>query len=129
MDNARLRGGFGFTLIELLVVLAIVSTLLMLVTPRYLYKLEGAKEVVLRDNLRGVREVLDKFYADTGRYPERLEELIERRYLRGLPVDPLTESSATWLIVPPPDGFKGAVYDIRSGASGVSQDGSRYADW
>lgn len=119
----------GFTLIELLVVLAIVSTLLMLVLPRYFSRVDESKEVVLRDNLRTTRRVIDQFYGDQGRYPETLQELVEKNYLRGLPMDPITESSATWQLVPAPDGHKGALYDIRSGADGAGRDGSRYADW
>lgn len=119
----------GFTLIELLVVLAIVSTLLLLVAPRYFQRVDTSKEAVLRDNLRIVRDVIDKFYGDNGRYPETLEELVERKYLRALPVDPLTESATTWRLVPVPEGYAGTVYDIRSGAQGTSQEGRKYADW
>ncbi|MBI5279839.1 MAG: type II secretion system protein [Burkholderiales bacterium] len=124
-----MRRKAGFTLIELLVVLAIVSTLLLMVTPRYLQRLETSKEAVLRENLRTVRDVIDRFYADTGRYPESLDELVERKYLRALPADPVTESQATWRTVPVPEGYKGAVYDIRSGAAGKGLDGRSYADW
>lgn len=119
----------GFTLIELLVVMAIVSTLLLLVAPRYLHRVDAAKEAVLRENLRQVRDVIGKFHGDTGRYPETLEELVERKYLRALPVDPMTESAQTWDLVPVPDGSQGAVYDIRSGSTAVGQDGRKYADW
>lgn len=119
----------GFTLIELLVVLAIVSTLLLFVSPRYFHKVDEAKEVVLRENLVTVRSTLDKFYGDNGRYPEALEELVEKSYLRTLPVDPITESSKTWQLIPVPDGYKGRVYDIRSGAPGTPRDGKSYADW
>lgn len=119
----------GFTLIELLVVLAIVSTLLLLVVPRYFNKVDESREAVLRDNLRTTRDVLDKFYGDNGRYPESLEELVEKRYLRGVPIDPITESTATWQVVPAPEGYKGMVYDIRSGAVGIARDGKNYEDW
>jgi general secretion pathway protein G len=119
----------GFTLIELLVVLAIVSTLLLLVAPRYLHKVDASKEAVLRDNLRTVRDVIDKFYGDNGRYPETLEELVEKKYLRSLPVDPITESASSWELVPVPEGYEGTVYDIRSGARGAAQDGKKYAEW
>ncbi|HEY8357534.1 MAG TPA: prepilin-type N-terminal cleavage/methylation domain-containing protein [Ramlibacter sp.] len=119
----------GFTLIELLVVLAIVATLLLLVSPRYLHQVDASKEAVLRDNLRTVRDTLEKFHADQGRYPETLEELVDKRYLRSLPVDPLTESATTWELVPAPDGYKGNVYDIRSGAPGEARDGKKYAEW
>ncbi|ROZ79739.1 type II secretion system protein [Ramlibacter sp. WS9] len=123
------RFRLGFTLIELLVVLAIVATLLMLVAPRYFHKVDATKEAVLRDNLRSVRDVIDKFYGDNGRYPETLEELVEKKYLRALPVDPITESAATWQLVPVPEGYKGTVYDVHSGAQGMDRDGKKYADW
>ncbi len=119
----------GFTLIELLVVLAIVAVLLTLVVPRYVNRIDVAKETVLRDNLRGVREVIDRFYGDLGRYPDSLEELVEKNYLRALPVDPITESSATWQIVEVPSGYKGRVYDLKSGAAGEGRDGRPYAQW
>lgn len=123
------RSRRGFTLIELLVVLAIVSTLLLLVAPRYFHQIDASKEAVLRDNLRTVRDVIDKFYGDHGRYPETLEELVERKYLRALPVDPMTESPATWQLAPVPEGYKGAVYDIHSGSASTARDGRKYADW
>lgn len=68
-------------------------------------------------------------YGDTGRFPETLEELVEKKYLRALPIDPITESSTTWQVVPAPEGYKGAVYDLHSGAQGTDRDGGKYADW
>ena len=119
----------GFTLIELLVVLAIVATLLTLVAPRYISQIEASKETVLRHNLRSTRQVIDKFYGDLGRYPETLEELVEKRYLQALPIDPVTDSNATWQIVAVPTGYKGSVYSIKSGATGNARDGNPYAEW
>lgn len=119
----------GFTLIELLVVLGIIGLLLTLAVPRYYARIDEAKEVVLMENLRTTREVIGKFYGDTGGFPESLQELVERRYLASLPFDPLTESTATWTIEPVPDGYRGAVYDIRSGASGAGRNGKPYASW
>jgi general secretion pathway protein G len=119
----------GFTLIELLVVLSIVAVLFTLVGPRYHSHVQASKEAVLKENLRQTRETLDQFFSDKGRYPQTLEELVEQRYLRKLPMDPLTESSQTWLIDPPSEGREGRVYNIRSGAQGVGQDGQAYAQW
>lgn len=126
MRNTVLR---GFTLIELLVVLAIVAVLLTLVSPVYVQQIDASKEAVLRDNLRVTREVIDKFYGDLGRYPESLNELVEKNYLRALPIDPITESSATWQIVEVPSGYKGRVYDIQSGAPGSDRYAKPYAQW
>ena len=118
----------GFTLIELLVVLAIVAMLLSLTLPRYFHAIDSSKEKVLAENLRASRDALDKFYGDTGRYPDSIDELVEKRYLRSLPVDPETDSTSTWIVVPPGEQFKGNVYDIRSGASGNTADGRAFGD-
>lgn len=119
----------GFTLVELLVVLAIVALLLTLAVPRFFPSVDGAKDTILEDNLRSTRAVIDQYYADTGRYPDSLEQLVEKKYLRSLPVDPVTGSSETWTIVPPEDGSKGAVYDLHSGAPGNGRNGRPYQEW
>ena len=119
----------GFTLIELLVVLGIVALMLTLAVPRYFPSIDKSKEVVLADNLRNVRQVLDQYYGDTGRYPDSLEQLGEKKYLRALPYDPIAESDASWIVVPPEDGSKGGVYNVRSGAPGNDRSGKPYADW
>ena len=118
----------GFTLIELLVVLAIVATLLTLAVPRYFQHVERSKEAVLRENLATVRDAIDQYHADTGSWPATLESLAEKRYLRALPTDPITERADTWQLVLPPDGGSG-VYDIHSGAEGTGLDGQAYVDW
>ena len=120
----------GFTLIELLVVLAIIGTLITIALPKYLHSVERSREAVLHQDLRVMRTAIDQFLADTGRYPETLDDLVKRRYLRDLPADPVTGSAATWVSVTPPDGVASAgVYDVRSGADGNSLDGTAYAQW
>lgn len=119
----------GFTLIELLVVLAVVGTLLALVAPQYFGSVDHAKEVVLKENLATLRTTIDKFHADSGRYPETLQELVDRRYLRQVPEDPVAQTSEAWVIVSPPKGEKGAVFDIRSASAGVGRNGKAFAEW
>lgn len=126
--NVR-RHPSGFTLIELLVVMAVIATLLTLAVPRYFASMEKSREAVLHANLTLMRQTLDKYYGDTGRYPDALDELVAARYLRNVPRDPITDSTATWVVVPPPQPEMGGVYDVRSGAEGVARDGSAYADW
>lgn len=116
----------GFTLIELLVSLAIVALLLSLAVPRYFGRVEMAKETILRENLHQMRDALDKFYGDNGRYPETLQELVTKKYLRRIPPDPITDSEQTWVVTPPADRKKGGVFDIHSGAPGKAKDGSTY---
>ena len=127
-DSGRAERARGFTLIELLVVLAIVSMLLTLAVPRYFQSVENAKQTVLVDNLRQTREILDKYFADVGRYPDSLDELVEKSYLKALPFDPVANSSKTWVIVPPKDGVRGKVYNIRSGAPGNDRFGTPFAE-
>lgn len=122
----RLR---GFTLIELLVVLAIIATLMTLVAPRYTGSVDKAKEAVLRENLTTLREAIDKHYGDTGKYPSTLDDLVTKRYLRRVPTDPVTDSATTWVLLPPPDPSMGAVFDVKSGATGKSRDGTAYREW
>jgi general secretion pathway protein G len=119
----------GFTLVELLVVIAIVGTLLTIAVPRYFASVERSKEAVLKENLAVMRDAVQKYYGDKGKYPERLEELAAAKYLRRIPVDPMTSSSETWVTVPPKDSEKGGVYDVQSGASGKGLDGTAYAEW
>ncbi len=121
---------FGFTLIEVLVVLSIVATLLTLVSPRYFEIITRSKETTLKHDLLNIRDAIDKFYSDNNYYPDSLEQLVDRKYLRGMPEDPITESTQTWITVPPPDqAAKGLLYDIRSGSEEVAMDGSLYAEW
>lgn len=119
----------GYTLIELLVVLAALGLLLAIASPRYTEHVDRAREVVLHQNLLGIRESIDKFYADHGRYPRDLQELVKERYLRQAPVDPVTDRADTWIVVPPPGQTDGAVVDVHSGALGKGQDGTAYASW
>ena len=89
----------GFTLIELLVVLAIIATLLTLAVPRYFASIDKSKEAVLKENLWQMRDAIGKYYADRGKYPESLQALATDKYLRSVPLDPVTESATTWITV------------------------------
>jgi general secretion pathway protein G len=126
---SRVRPRPGFTLIELLVVMAIIAVLLTLAVPRYFGSLDRSKEAVLREDLFQLRDAIGKYYGDKGKYPESLEALATEKYLRKVPVDPLTESATTWVVVPPEDPQKGGVYDVKSGAQGKASDGSAFSDW
>jgi general secretion pathway protein G len=123
----------GFTLVELLVVMAILATLLSIAAPRYFGSVERAKEGALRQSLAVMRDSIDKYYGDNGRYPDDLADLVKHRYLRALPVDPFTDSTASWIFVPPPPGtdgkpLPGQLYDVRSGAPGKTKAGGEFSE-
>jgi general secretion pathway protein G len=103
----------GFTLIELMVVMATIALLLTLAVPRYFHAIDNGKVSVQRQNIATIRDAIDKFYGDQARYPETLEELVQARYLRSVPVDPLTDAP-NWIVVAPQDPALGAVFDVRS---------------
>lgn len=119
----------GFTMIELLVTLAIVGLILTLAAPRYFSNIDRAREDVLREDLYILRDAIDKFYADRNVYPATLQELVKEKYLRAIPVDPLTSSSQSWIVDPPEDKTLGAVANVRSGAANKGRNGVPYADW
>jgi general secretion pathway protein G len=120
----------GFTLIELLIVMAIMAVLLTVALPRYFQSVERSREVTLQQSLAVMRDAIDKYYADRGRYPESLSDLVQARYLRSMPVDPVSGSGDAWITVPPPPGTHGggAVYDVRSGAPGNTAEGKPYSE-
>lgn len=123
MQQAR-----GFTLIELLVVMAALGLLLSIAAPRYTRHVDQARETVLKQNLSGLRQAIDQFYSDHDRYPKELQELVDQRYLRQIPLDPITDRTDQWVLIPAP-GQQGTVFDVRSAATGKAQDGTNYATW
>lgn len=125
-----MKASRGFTLIELLVVLAVLALMVAVAYPRYAEHVDRAKEAALRHNLLGVRDAIDKFHADRARYPKDLPELVEQRYLRALPVDPITERNDSWRLVPASASAGSAgIVDLHSGATGRARTGEPYASW
>lgn len=118
----------GFSLIELLVVLAAIALLLSIVAPRYVHHVDRAREAALRSNLVALRDAIDKFHADRDSFPDKLSDLVDARYLRAVPVDPVTEREDTWRLSPAPGQTKG-IGDVHSGAAGAGLDGRPYANW
>ncbi len=126
IGDARTR---GFTLIELLVVMAIIGMLLMIAVPRYYHTLERSRETILVHDLSVMREAIDKYYGDLGQYPEALPALVDKRYIRAIPVDPETKSAQTWTVVQSDDPDHPGVRDIHSGATANAINGTPFASW
>lgn len=119
----------GFTLVELLVVLAIIGTLLTWVGVRLNNKVTVAREQTLRHNLSTLRDGIDQFRADKGKFPQNLAELVETGYLRKLPVDPFTESSDSWATVTDSVEGQGGIADVHSGADAEALSGEMVSTW
>lgn len=126
----------GFTLIEILIVLSIIGILLGLAVPQYQMSVKRAREAVLKENLFILRKMIDQYYQDKHKYPPSLQSLVEEKYLKSIPVDPITGSSETWVEVrqmPPVDeyvpGENLGIVDVKSGSEAKALDGTFYNTW
>ena len=124
----------GFTLVELLVVIALISLLAAMAVVQYRNSIQRTQEATLKTNLFRMRDAIDQYYADKGKYPSSLDSLVSDQYLRKIPEDPFTKSTDSWQTVPaePDPGNPSAepgIYDVKSGAPGQSLDGTTFADW
>ena len=124
----------GFALIELLAVVVIIGLLVSIAIPSYSKAIKRAEEAVLKEDLYILRNTINQYYADKGHYPESLRVLVEDRYLRSIPADPITGSAGTWQEIMADSDMLDpteapGVWDVKSGAKGSSLDGSFYQDW
>lgn len=109
--------------------LSIIALLLSISAPRYIGNISRAEEAVLKENLYVMRDAIQKFYGDQGRYPLQLDELVKFKYLRAIPADPVSGSTEAWVLVAPPDPQSPGIYDVKSGAKGKARDSSSYGSW
>jgi general secretion pathway protein G len=131
--NRRSRAG-GFTLVELLIVISLISILAAMGLVQYKNSVVSSREAVLRTDLFRMRDAIDQYYADKGKYPSALDSLVSDGYMRKVPEDPMTKSADSWVTVPAePDpnnpSAEAGIYDVKSGAQGTALDGSNYSDW
>ncbi len=128
------RHNHGFTLFELLAVMLIMAVLASIAIPSYKRSQIKASETVLAEDLFQIRRALDAYFADRGRYPDNLGQLVEDRYLRDVPKDPLTRSADTWQCVSPlvdANGQlpEGGCFDVKSGSDLVGLNDVPYREW
>ncbi len=134
MNSSRFVDNKGFTLIELLIVMTIIGILASISVPSYQRSTIKAREAVLMEDLYQMRRAIDAYFADNAQYPESLEDLVDKRYLRGLPRDPFTRSLETWETVAPEpteegDIAPGGIFDVKSGSELVGLNGVPYREW
>lgn len=149
LSRANRRNRKGFTLIELMIVVSVIGILTSIAVPNYQRSVIRAREAVLSDILFTFRKAIDEYYADKGKYPDALNDLVDGKYLRGLPTDPFTKKNDTWATVEPPVEVPetvagesavspagaspvaeaGKVYDVHSGSDLVGFNGIPYNEW
>jgi general secretion pathway protein G len=124
----------GFTLIEIMIVMTIVSVLVSIAVPLYQKSIIRAKEAVLHNNLFTLRTVIDEYTYDKKKAPQSIEDLVREGYLRQIPIDPITGSDQTWIVIMEDaltsvDQTEPGIFDVRSGSDAVGLDGTPYAEW
>jgi general secretion pathway protein G len=124
----------GFTLIELMMVLTVISILVSIAIPIASSAILRAKEGVLKSNLHTLRTLIDQYTADKHKAPQSLDDLVSAGYLRGIPKDPVTNSSTTWQVVMEdaslyPDQTETGIFDVKSGSNAISTEGTPYSEW
>ncbi len=129
IGKMKQRHSHAFTIIELLVVMAIIAMLLSLVLPRYIKQTDRAKDAALQENLSSLRAALDQYYGDNEHYPQTLNMLVDERYIRKIPIDPITNRNDTWVTTVVEDEEKKVIIDVHSGATGNGIDGTPYNSW
>lgn len=126
-SSRRPCGEAGFTILELMIVVAIAGILLTLAEPSFSNTIIKAREASLKQNLFTMRDVIDQYRADTGKYPPALADLKSGGYLKRMPFDPFTKSDSTWQEIL--DQSEGGVFDIHSGSDLVGSNGVPYNQW
>lgn len=128
------RAELGFTLLELLVVMSLIAVLAGIAMVQYTTSVQRAREAVLREDLFRMRDAIDQYYADKGKWPASLEALVSDKYLREVPEDPMTGARDSWQTVaaePEPGNATAepGIYDVKSGSERSGIDGTSYAEW
>src|SRR5688500_3944063 len=134
MEAPRRRGNSGFTLIELLIVMVLITILAGVGLFMYNNSIPASREAVLKTNLAGMREAIDRYYADKNKWPASLETLASEKYIREVPIDPMTQAADWQTTIGEPDpsnpAAEAGISDVHSSSTAVSPfNGTPYAEW
>jgi general secretion pathway protein G len=126
----------GFTLLEILIVMGLIGILVGLAIPHYTTSTKRAKEAVLKEDLFQLRKFINQYYTDKGKYPPSLQALVDAEYVRSIPIDPITKSSETWVVIWETQteddltlGLEPGIVDVSSGSDQTALDGTPYNTW
>jgi len=131
MNKGRQR---GFTLLELLIVISIIFILIGMAVGRYDRAQLRAREAVLRTDLQTMRSAIDNFTLDKQAAPQSLEDLVTEKYLREIPVDPITHAK-DWVlqyedVALSPTQSGSGITDVHSASTGTSPfENTAYNTW
>ncbi len=130
--RSAIGGHRGFSLLELMIAMLIMIILLSVAIPTYQRSVQHAREVVLQENLWQMRKAIDQYYADKGKLPGTIDDLVKEKYLREKPMDPILEKT-DWDEVQGedtanPDGQSG-MKDVKSLAEGEDSEGKSYSKY
>jgi len=131
-----LRGRRGFTLIEMIIVFTMIGILVGLALPQFKNAAKKARESTLKEDLTILRKLIDQYFTDKSKYPASLQALVDEKYLRKIPVDPITgrpdwvevreEPSVDDLLEP---GYQAGITDVHSASELQGMDGTPYNTW
>lgn len=126
----------GFTLVEVIIVLVLIGLLVSMITPIYRNSVIRAREGVLKENLFQIRDAINKYYQDKQKYPTSLEDLVTYKYMRKIPLDPITDSNEWELVHFEPEDMEDfdpeiaeGIIDVRSMSQDTSLDGTQFSEW
>ncbi len=126
----------GFTLIEITIVVVLIGILVAIIIPIYRTAILRGKESVLKENLFQIRDAINKFYTDKTKYPTSLEELVDFKYLRKVPYDPIAKTNEWELVRFEPEEMEDfdpeiaeGITDVKSTSGKTALSGEAYNEW
>ena len=124
----------GFTLLEMLIVIMIILILAGIAAGRYEKSVLRAKEATLKQDLFVMRQAIQQYTLDKQAAPNSLDDLVQAKYLGGVPNDPITRNKDWHLdfedILLSPDQTSTGLTDVHSSSDQISPfENTAYSTW